>query len=112
MEIADVELRAQGLETVGMDRESIEQQIEDEPIEVDDLFGEEDESTPSIRMLRGEQSFSTDEESLRLRPDPVTGELIFNPANSEDAESDDAKDIDEPGGGENLDPSESEDDRR
>ncbi len=112
VEIADVELRAQGLETVGMDRESIEQQIEDEPIEVDDLFGEEDESTPSIRMLRGEQSFSTDEESLRLRPDPVTGELIFNPANSEDAESDDAKDIDEPGGGENLDPSESEDDRR
>jgi glucuronate isomerase len=111
VEIADVELREQGLEAIGIDRESIDREVEDEPLDVGEIFGDQDEETPSIRMLRGEQSFSTDEESLRLTPDPITGELIFNPSESEEAESDEPGDVDEPKRGANADSSESEDDR-
>jgi glucuronate isomerase len=110
VEIADVELRAQGLESTGLDHESIDREVEEEPLDVGDLFGE-DEATPSIRMLRGEQSFSTDEESLRLTPDPVTGELIFNPSESEEAEPDEPGDVDASTRREDPESSESEDKR-
>jgi hypothetical protein len=49
-----------------------------EPLDVGDLLGEDEPSSrPDVRMLRGESSFIPDEDSLQLRPDPLTGELTF-----------------------------------
>ena len=73
LEIDDVEL----IDT-GADASKIDEEADLEPLDVGDLTGEEDASpSPNVRMLRGETSFAPDEESLQLRPDPLTGELRF-----------------------------------
>ena len=79
LEIADVEVLDLSADQVGSDHDSTEEQMDAEPLDVGDLWGEtaDDEADVPIRMLRGEESFSADEDSLRLQPDPVTGELIF-----------------------------------
>ena len=41
-------------------------------------------TNPEIRMLRGEDSFEVDNESLLLRPDPNTGELRFPPTDGDE----------------------------
>jgi glucuronate isomerase len=49
-----------------------------EPLDVGDLTGDTDnEGTEKIQMLRGDGSFEADEESLKVKPDPMTGELRF-----------------------------------
>lgn len=66
--------------------ESLESEIDPEPLDVGDVLGTDSEqSTDSdIRMLRGEESFEVDEESLLLRPDPTTGELKFPSSDGDD----------------------------
>jgi hypothetical protein len=39
-------------------------------------------------MFRGEESFQPDEDSLRLKPDPLTGELKFPISTSDEEEAD------------------------
>ncbi len=76
-----------------IDAESIASQIDDEPLDVGDLLSDDDdepelvdheepvddppELSPEIHLLRGEESFSPDEDSLQLVKDPATGELMF-----------------------------------
>ncbi|TWT53154.1 glucuronate isomerase [Rubripirellula amarantea] len=57
-----------------------------ETVDLSDLNEPTDE--PSIQFLRNEKSFAPDEESLRLKPDPLTGELTF-PTSDEDNSLDD-----------------------
>ena len=61
-------------------------EIDPEPLDVGDLLGTDSEpsTNPDIRMLRGEDSFEVDEESLLLQPDPTTGELKFPPSSSDE----------------------------
>jgi glucuronate isomerase len=91
LEMRDVELRDLSSEPAAIDRDSMEQQLDEEPLDVGDLLSDEQEGAPSIRMLRGEESFSADEESLRLQPHPITGELMFQ--SSEEPSSSDAEDL-------------------
>jgi glucuronate isomerase len=85
VEIADVELDDFG--TARTAAENWEDDIHLEPLDVGDLSGEEPNSEPNIQPLRGEQSFTADEDSLRLLPNPLTGELTFRvPAKSEPGE--------------------------
>lgn len=86
LEIRDVELRDSSSDLAATD---IEQEAEPETLDVGDLLGEEEEPSPSIRMLRGEDSFTADEDSLRLQPHPVTGELVFPSAESSSAADED-----------------------
>ena len=74
--VDDVELRP---DTSGSapDATSLESEIDAEPLDVGDLSGDEGAEESEIRMLRGEGSFEPDEDSLRVQPDPVTGELKF-----------------------------------
>lgn len=64
-----------------------EADIDPEPLDVGDLLGDDemevDEAKPEIQMLRSEESFEADEDSLRLTPDPTTGELTFNTGEDE-----------------------------
>jgi glucuronate isomerase len=56
----------------------IEADADSEPLDVGDLLGDDDpSSTSEVRMLRGESSFMPDEDSLQLRSNPLTGELMF-----------------------------------
>ena len=82
--IADVELTDTPGGRAAAEAESAFLDAAHEPLDVGDLLGEEDQSTDlasrgsdveSIRMLRGESSFTPDEDSLKLRPDPTTGEF-------------------------------------
>lgn len=84
------------------DAASIASVLEDEPLDVGDLMMEDDDEldnsggaeqshryVPHIEQLRGETSFSPDEESLQLHPDPLTGELRFDSGSAaDDVESD------------------------
>ena len=74
-DVMDVEL-ADAPETRSIE----EADIDPEPLDVGDLFGDADETKPEVQMLRGEESFAADEDSLRLTPDPTTGELTFKTA--------------------------------
>ena len=65
-----------------LDETPLEDTIEFEPTETD-----QESDGPKIRQLRNEGSFSPDEESLRLAPDPMTGELTY-PVPDEVAEDD------------------------
>jgi len=55
-------------------------------LDVGNVLGTDSEpsTSPEIRMLRGEDSFEVDEESLLLRPDPNTGELKFPPTDGDE----------------------------
>ncbi len=94
IEIEDVELLDLTSERVGIDHDSIASEVDAEPLDVGDLLGEtdDDEAVSPIRMLRGEKSFSADEDSLRLQPHPITGELIFH-ASQEDQQSSENEDL-------------------
>lgn len=60
------------------------EETDDQPLDVGNLLSDDDsafdtlDSDPQIEQLRGESSFSPDEDSLQLKPDPLTGELTFN----------------------------------
>ncbi|KAA1260315.1 glucuronate isomerase [Rubripirellula obstinata] len=56
-----------GLETVGLDDETM---------------------NPAITPLRNEDSFSPDEDSIQVKPDPLTGELKFNTPTDQNADDD------------------------
>lgn len=89
--VADVEL-AEFSSTPATDHEAFEAELNDEPLDVGDLSGDPSstEDAPEIRMLRGEESFAPDENSLQLSPDPLTGELRFQvPGDSDDSNVED-----------------------
>ncbi|MFG0263307.1 MAG: glucuronate isomerase [Novipirellula sp. JB048] len=112
IDVPDVELRDRAEQRELGDAAAIQSELDPEPLELGELLGEEDESTteeaaelealvlddgswdadadkPTIELLRGEESFSPDEDSLRVQPDPLTGELTFPAAQSEPLEDDD-----------------------
>ncbi len=81
-EVADVEL-TEDLTRAG-DTTSLETEIDDVPLDVGDLLGEDDQVAPGpdkpgsqIHMLAGDGEFTPDSDSMRLKPDPLTGELQF-----------------------------------
>ena len=77
--VEDVQLLDMASETLP-DAETIEAESEAEPLDVGELFGDTEspeQPADEIRLLRGEESFEPDEDSLQLQPDPVTGELTF-----------------------------------
>ncbi|TWU57285.1 glucuronate isomerase [Rubripirellula reticaptiva] len=81
-ELADVELTDRSVERAqALDVDSISDQLDSEPLDLEAMLGDEasdsGDGTPRIHMMRGEESFETDEDSLQLTPDPVTGELTF-----------------------------------
>ena len=80
-DVGDVEMQEwkQGLDTT-----LLETEIEDMPLDVGDLLGENDQNDPGpdspnsqIHMLAGDGEFTPDGESMKLKPDPLTGELHF-----------------------------------
>lgn len=79
------------------DAVSMESAIDDVALDVGDLTSadassdEEDSEQPAsqIKQLRGETSFSPDDESLQLKPDPMTGEYRFDSGPSDGDESED-----------------------
>ncbi len=75
----DVQLLDDLIEDSRTNSDATASEIDSKPLDVGNVLGEEtDEPTgPEIRMLRGEDSFQLGEESLRVHPDPVTGELKF-----------------------------------
>ncbi len=91
--VDDVELHEFSPESRGPDAEGIEAEADDDALDVGDIFADEgseatSDSESEIRMLRGEDSFQPDEDSLQLRPDPVTGELTFPVAQSDQPSAD------------------------
>lgn len=84
LDLDDVELLDPSEEGIH-DAASIGSALDDEALDVGDLMMEEDDEgddessryVPHIEQLRGETSFSPDEESLQLKPDPLTGEYRF-----------------------------------
>jgi hypothetical protein len=65
-----------------------ESDMDPEPLDIGEMFSEDDDvptedASPKIQMLRGEESFQADEDSLRLTPDPTTGELTFKTDNED-----------------------------
>ena len=89
LEIEDVELQDAAGERVVIDQETLESEVDDEPLDVGELLGDADDGSPTIRMLRGEESFTADEDSLRLQPNPVTGELFFVEPEADSVQADD-----------------------
>jgi len=83
----DIQLLDDSIEQIRSDSDEIASNIDPEPLEVGDILSEDtDESPgPQIRMLRSDDSFELGEESLRVHPDPVTGELKF-PVNKDSEE--------------------------
>ena len=75
----DVQLLDDSIENNGPISDTVASELESEPLDVGDILGEDtnESNGPEIRMLRGEDSFELGEESLRVHPDPVTGELKF-----------------------------------
>tara|TARA_R110002049_G_scaffold2750_8_gene22309 strand:- start:267232 stop:269232 length:2001 start_codon:yes stop_codon:yes gene_type:complete len=101
VDAADVELR-EVAENLGgtpavLDAEAIEVLADDEALDVGDLMGEQDDDEPQIQMLEGDSSFSPDEDSLQLKPDPTTGEWTMRPdETAASGEDDDEFVLDEP----------------
>ncbi len=56
-------------------------ELQDDP--GDEVNLQEETDSPQIEMLRGEEGFTPDEDSLQLTKDPVTGELTFGQAATE-----------------------------
>lgn len=71
-----------------------ESDIDPEPLDVGDIFGDDDDEKPEIQMLRGEDSFEADDDSLLLTPDPTTGELTFQATEDEDIVVEEGDDFD------------------
>ncbi|KLU06230.1 Uronate isomerase, family protein [Rhodopirellula islandica] len=63
--------------------DELETLVEDETLDVGNLL--DDEPSAQITQLRGESSFSPDDDSLQLQPDPNTGEFTF-PVNESDSD--------------------------
>lgn len=68
----------------GIDTTSLETEIDDVPLDVGDLLGENEQNDPGpdspnsqIHMLAGDGEFTPDSDSMMLKPDPLTGELHF-----------------------------------
>jgi glucuronate isomerase len=82
----DVQLFDDSVEQLHPNADALASDIDPEPLDVGDVMGADTGSStnPEIRMLRGEDSFAVDEESLLLRPDPSTGELKFPPTDGDD----------------------------
>ena len=60
------------------DAASIASEIDAETLDVGDLTTQdENDGGSKIRLMRGEDSFTPDEDSLQVQPDPHTGELKF-----------------------------------
>jgi glucuronate isomerase len=84
----DVQLFDDSVEQQHPDPEALASDLDPQPLDVGDILGAESESStaPDIRMLRGEESFEVDADSLLLQPDPTTGELKF-PSTDSDADA-------------------------
>ncbi len=84
----DVQLFDDSVEQQHPDPEALASDLDPQPLDVGDILGAESESStaPDIRMLRGEESFEVDADSLLLQPDPTTGELKF-PSTASDADA-------------------------
>ncbi len=82
----DVQLFDDSVEQRHPTTDALASEIDPEPLDVGDVLGTASEPSPNpeIRMLRGEDSFEVDEESLLLRPDPNTGELKFPPTDDDE----------------------------
>ncbi len=82
----DVQLFDDSVEQRHPTTDALASEIDPEPLDVGDVLetGSEPSTNPEIRMLRGEDSFEVDEESLLLRPDPNTGELKFPPTDGDE----------------------------
>ncbi len=78
LDMQDVELREVAFERTVMDSEAIDLEADLEPLDVGDVTGDSGEPETMISPLRGEESFSLDEDSLKLHPNPVTGELTYD----------------------------------
>jgi hypothetical protein len=103
LDLADVELREASAEPIGVEGDL---ELDPIPLDVGDLLGEQDDADSQIRMLRGENSFVADAESLQLQTNPMTGELTFQrpEATAENADHDsndfETLDADSPGASE------------
>ncbi|WP_146598518.1 glucuronate isomerase [Novipirellula aureliae] len=91
LEVPDVELDRGSDQESHPDADAIDAQAEPDPLPLESLSFDNpsDESAASlhheIQPLRNEKSFELDEDSLQLKPDPMTGELrLPNPAESND----------------------------
>lgn len=108
LEVADVELSGPGFANQGHDQDETESFDPDVPaLDVGDLFGDEtakdplaetvdlesDTMSPSIKPLRNEESFLPDEDSIQVKPDPLTGELKFE-SQADDNDMSEPDDID------------------
>lgn len=80
-DVQDVELQQwrKGAETT-----SLETEIDDMPLDVGDLLGDNEQNGPGpdspgsqIHLLAGDGEFTPDADSMKLKPDPLTGELHF-----------------------------------
>ena len=98
-ELSSEPTTGEGGERIGGDADSLETLLDDEPLDVGDLYNDaeplsattpdnfatieiskyddDDSKSPTIEPLRNEDSFAPDEDSLLLKPDPLTGELTF-----------------------------------
>mgnify|MGYP003136342325 FL=1 len=63
--------------------EQLDSLVDDEPLDVGNLLDDESPSEP-ITQLRGESSFSPDDDSLQLESDPNTGEFTLPVSDSDD----------------------------
>ncbi|MGI9466619.1 MAG: glucuronate isomerase [Rubripirellula sp.] len=82
----DVQLFDDSVEQRQPTTDALASEIDPEPLDVGDVLGTTAEPSTNldIRILRGEDSFEVDEESLLLRPDPNTGELKFPPTDGDE----------------------------
>ena len=92
VDLDDVELLDTSVESNPIEPDQFEPEIDDDRLDVGDLLGDEpvDAEEAGIEMLRGQESFMPDDESLRTTPNPETGEwtLPFTEP-SGDSEADD-----------------------
>lgn len=83
--VDDVELLDDSVSSETSD-EQLESLVDDEPLDVGNLLDDETPSEP-ITQLRGESSFSPDDDSLQLEADPNTGEFTL-PVGDDDDDDD------------------------
>ncbi|QEG02100.1 glucuronate isomerase [Stieleria maiorica] len=80
-EVADVVLEDASRD---FDATAMEAEIDPSPLDVGDLLGEQGDNPPgpdtpgsSIHLLAADGEFTPDSDSMKLKPDPMTGELHF-----------------------------------
>ena len=92
VELDDVELLDTAVDREGPTAGDIDAEAEIEPLDVGDLLGEQtDAISDQVHMLRGDTSFSPDEDSLQLHANPTTGELTFPVPGDEDVSEHDTE---------------------